>query len=186
MTPEPAWKVYERQIFDRLRARAAPDADVSFDERGRQRLPGHFSGIDRQIDVIVRGRFAGLEGDHLMVVDCKCINQRIDVTHVEAFGGLVEDVRAPLGLMVTTGGYSEAAKRRAEGFRGMSLDVVELDELARWLPRRPAVAMTSGVPTATLSFRDGDRIVTEVVERELAARIVEEYQRQAQQPDTPD
>jgi hypothetical protein len=180
MKPEPAWKAYERQIFDRLRARAAPDADVSFDERGRQRLPGYFSGTDRQIDVIVRGRFAGLEGDHLMVVDCKCINRRIDVTHVEAFGGLVEDVGAPLGLMVTTEGYSRAAKRRADRFRGMSLDVVELDELARWLPRRPSVAMTSGVPTATLSFWEGDRPVTKVVERGLAERIAEEYQREEQ------
>jgi hypothetical protein len=184
MTPEPAWKAYERQIFERLKAGAAADAEVSFDEDGTQRLPGRFSGIDRQIDVVVRGRFAGLNGEYLMVVDCKCIKERIDVTQVETFGGLVQDVGAPLALMVTTQGYSDAAVARAKAFSAMLLDVVELDQLALWLPRRPAVGITSGASTATLSFWDEGQLVTEVVEPELAERIVEEYRRDEGQPDT--
>jgi hypothetical protein len=51
--------MYEEQISRSLRARAAPDASVTFDEDGTQRMHGRFSEIDRQIDVIVRGRFAG-------------------------------------------------------------------------------------------------------------------------------
>src|SRR5947209_7357710 len=95
----PAWRMYEEQIYRSLRARAAPNASVSFDKDGTQRMAGRFSKINRQIDVIVRGTFAGLDGEHIMIVDCKCINRKIDVSVVEAFAGLVDDVSAQLGLL---------------------------------------------------------------------------------------
>jgi hypothetical protein len=168
----PLWKVYERQIYDGLRAKAAPDADVTFDDGGRQRLQGRYSGTDRQIDVIVRGHFASLDGEQLMIVDCKCFARPINVIDVEAFGGLVDDVGADLGLLVTTNGYSDAAKRRAEHIRGMRIDVVKLDDLARWVPLRPTVGMTAGSSSATLSVLDGDTLVTGVVDPTLAGRVI--------------
>lgn len=171
---EPAWKTYERQIADRIRSRAAPDAAVTFDMDGQQTLRGRFSRIDRQIDVIVCGRFAGLDGTLRMIVDCKCWGRKVDVPAVEAFGGLVDDVGAPLGLLVTTLGYSDAAKRRAEGFRTVQLDVVPFDELAAWRPRRPTVAITAGTNTATLSYWEAGQLHTELVDPDLARRVLED------------
>ena len=151
MTGPPLWKAYERQIFEALKSNAAKDAEVTFDYGGTQRLRGRFSGIDRQIDVLVRGTFAGLPMMHTMVVDCKLFNRKLDVTHVEAFAGLVADVGAQLGLLITSEGFSQAAKRRAEGFSKVQLEIVELDELERWIPRRPTIARTSGASGATLT-----------------------------------
>jgi len=145
-----------------------------FDEDGRQRLPGRFSEIERQIDVIVRGTFAGLPDVHTMIVDCKHFTRALDVTHVEAFGGLVDDVNADFGLLVTSKGFSGAARRRADSIRGIRLDVVEFDQLAVWLPRNPSVAMTAGASTATLTYHDQDgHWYTEWVPLELAHRILD-------------
>ncbi len=175
---EPVWKAYERQIYEALKAHVAEDAEVTFDEGGRQKLPGRYSEIDRQIDVIVQGTFAGLPGVHTMIVDCKSFSENVDVKDVEAFIGLVEDVNADLGLLVTSAGYSSAAKKRAAAVRGIILDVVPLDELAFWLPRRPAVAWTAGTSTATLTYFDTQGgIHTELVTPELAQLVREEYGR---------
>lgn len=171
----PEWKLYEQQIYAKLKAGVAADAEVTFDERGSQRLPGRFSRVDRQIDVIVRGSFAGLPGIHTMIVDCKLVGRRLDVTHVEAFAGLLDDVNVTLGLLVTAEGFSEAAKQRAAAIRGMQLDVVELDELQKWLPRRPTVGMTAGASTATLTYCDDEGVIhTSTVDTALARRIVTE------------
>jgi len=171
----PEWKLYERQIYAKLKAGVAADAEVTFDERGTQRLPGRFSEVDRQIDVIVRGTFAGLPGIHTLIVDCKLFGRRLDVTHVEAFAGLLDDVNVTMGLLVTGEGFSEAAMRRAAATRGMQLDVVNLDELEKWLPRRPTVGMTAGASSATLTYSDVDGVIrTNVVDPELARRICRE------------
>jgi hypothetical protein len=176
--PEPEWKTYERQIFEALKEHVASEAEVTFDEGGTQRLPGRFSGTDRQIDVLVRGRFAGIDRVHTMVVDCKCFAKNIDVTDVEAFLGLVDDVNAAFGLLVTRTGYSVAARKRAAAARGILLDVVPLDELAVWLPRRPAAAITAGSEYGTLTYFDAlGRVTTETVSRELAERVGKEYER---------
>jgi hypothetical protein len=161
---EPDWKQYEQQIYERLKAGVAADAAVTFDQDGTQRLPGRFSGIDRQIDVLVRGKFAGLEGELLMIVDCKSISRRLDVIAVETFAGLLDDVGTPLGLLVTTKGYSDAAERQTVGVRGCLLDVVPFDELAAWIPLHPTVAWTTGTDVATFTFSDEmGQLKTEVV-----------------------
>ena len=56
--PRANWQLYEHQIYEALKSHAATDADVSFDKDGLLKLPGRFSGIDRQIDELVRGRRA--------------------------------------------------------------------------------------------------------------------------------
>jgi hypothetical protein len=53
MIGEPEWRKYEKQIYDRLVQSASGDerAEVVFDKR----LPGRRSGVERQVDVYVRG-----------------------------------------------------------------------------------------------------------------------------------
>jgi hypothetical protein len=172
----PLWKQYEMQIASSLRQHASPDARVIFDDRGKLKLPGRFSGVLRQIDVLVEGSFAGLPGERRMLVDCKCFSRKIDIPHVEAFAGMLDDVNVEMGLLVTTEGFTDAAKERARHVRGMIIDVVELDELAKWRPRRPAVAHTSGTDTATLSYFDDDKLLTEVVSLDLARRLIADDQ----------
>jgi hypothetical protein len=171
----PLWKQYEAQIAGSLRKQAAPEATIKFDEHGALKLPGRYSLIDRQIDVLVEGTFAGLD-DRRMVVDCKCFSRNIDVPHVETFAGLMDDVNVELGLLITTSGYSAAARRRAHHVRGLRLDVVKLDDLAKWRPRRPTIAHTSGTDTATLTYTDNGETLTEVVPREFANRLLEEME----------
>jgi hypothetical protein len=166
-TGSPDWKVYERQIYDLLRTKAQ-DAQVTFDDRGRQTIPGRLSGIDRQIDVVLRGKFPPLGEELTLIVDCKCFARRIDIGDMEGFIGLVEDVGAPLGLLVTNVGFSKAAERRAKSVRGISIDVTEFDRLAVWKARVPTISHTTGTNTVVLVYTDPETGRTDVEAVDLA------------------
>ena len=132
---EQAWRQYERYIYEKLKEWAGGQAEVEFD----QELPGKFSGVVRQVDALITGRFAkDIERDVTAAVDCKRYSRNIDVTHVETFMGLVEDVQTDLGLLITSRGFSPAAKNRVQ--RGIKLHVVpqvivaKIDELPRYHP----------------------------------------------------
>jgi hypothetical protein len=51
----------------------------------------------------------------------------------------------------------------AAAVRGVELDVVELDELQKWLPQRPNVRVTAGASTATLTSRDDEGVIRTTV-----------------------
>ncbi len=67
----------------------------------------------------------------LAVVDCKYFSRQVDITVVEAFLGLLADVGAHIGILITNVGYSEAATRRAENdqAKDLRLHVVQVSEL---------------------------------------------------------
>lgn len=178
---DPPWKAYEQQIFDRLKQGIASEAEVTFDSNGRQRLTGRYSKTPRQVDVLVRGRLASIGKDRMMVVDCKHWTGKVDVVAVDAFVGFLLDVGVPLGLLVTTGGFTRAAKDRAlgQGSPDVDLDVVPFDDLAAWRPRNVTVATTAGTNTATFTYRGDDgRLRTEVVDPDLARRLSDERRRE--------
>jgi hypothetical protein len=108
----------------------------------------------RQIDVLVRGRLTDDLTHATMVVDCKLHKRPITVKHVEAFAGMVDDVGADMGLLVSSAGYTLPARRRAASCSGLTLEVLRLDELADWLRRRPYQAVTSGASTGTFTYWD--------------------------------
>ena len=132
MAEEPNWRRYERQIYERLVQAAGGEAkaDVTFDKQ----LPGSLSRIDRQIDVFVEGEFANGVIEATMAVDCKYFDRNVDVKGVEAFIGLVEDVGTDFGLLVTTKGFSPAARNRASAARGVKVEIVPYEELEEWEP----------------------------------------------------
>ncbi len=102
-------------------------------------LPGRFSKIERQIDV---AGFATLMGNQMVaIVDCKCYSKQVDVKDVETVIGMAADVRADVALIVTTIGYSDAAKSRAlnEPNLRTHLDIVSTAEAESRL-QAPAVA----------------------------------------------
>jgi hypothetical protein len=127
--PVTEYRDYENGVADVLSFLARDTASV---ERN-VRLPGRRSGKPRQIDVVVRGRlFASI--DATMIVECKCWATRIDVKDLESFLGMVADVGADIGLMMTTKGATNGAHERARQEGGVRLKMMSLDELKAWSP----------------------------------------------------
>jgi len=121
---------YENGVADVLAYLAGEAATV---ERN-VRMLGKKSGRRRQIDVKVTGALFG-SGNATMIVDCKRYTKPLDVNHVGTFVGLVEDVGADIGLLVSTVGISPAAQQYAENVRGIRLDILPVEHLTAWSPR---------------------------------------------------
>jgi hypothetical protein len=96
-------------------------------------LPGRSGGRARQIDVLIRLALPDMD-EELMVVDCKRYGSKVDIKDVEAFIGLVEDVGAAMGLLVTTEGYTAGAVARAAFTRGIRVQVIRVEDLPGWEP----------------------------------------------------
>lgn len=100
---EPKWKRFERVIHE-IHAQFAPaGATVTIDEK----ILGHDSQTERQIDVSIRMDVAGYT--ILIVVECKDKGRPIDVEEMGAFNAKVRDVRANKGVMVSTSGFTASA-----------------------------------------------------------------------------
>ena len=83
------WRDYEEHIYEKLSEWAGNDARVEFD----QSIQGKFSGVPRQVDVLISGRFANAtEREITAAVDCKYYARNIDVKKVDEFIGFLEDV----------------------------------------------------------------------------------------------
>ncbi len=100
------WKQYEAYVKGALRRRF-----VGALVRANVYLPGKLSRVRRQIDVVV-------EAAPPIAVDCKCYKRKVDVKHVEAFLGMLEDIGFSHGIIVSTQGFTKAALRRAHSTLG--------------------------------------------------------------------
>jgi hypothetical protein len=123
------YRDYENGVADVLAFLAGESATV---ERN-VRVPGRRSGRPRQIDVLVRGRIFGM-ADTTLIVDCKRWRTPVDVKAVETFIGMIEDVGADVGMLMTTSGSTGTARERARSERGVHLEVMTLQELMAWSP----------------------------------------------------
>jgi hypothetical protein len=132
-----SWRDYESEIYDLLTAKAEPGAVIEFDVQ----RPGHLSGTNRQIDVWLEGTLAGgvLPDQVSLAVDCKCWSSTVNVPDVERFIGTLDDIGADIGFLVTTTGFSHAARTRAKRARGLQLEVLTFEELAEWSPMSSCV-----------------------------------------------
>jgi hypothetical protein len=123
---EPDWLRYERTVQAEI-ASKYPRARVTHDAR----RPGKLSGAARQIDILIE---EAVHDDTLTtVVDAKHHARPIDVKDVEMFLGLLADVDAPRGIMVSAKGYTKAALARA--FRDdvdLDLEICSLDDYKDW------------------------------------------------------
>jgi hypothetical protein len=64
MSDERDWRAYEQQIYEHLKRMASEDAESQLDVK----MPGRFSRVERQIDILIRASFRGF-GDATMPVD---------------------------------------------------------------------------------------------------------------------
>jgi Restriction endonuclease len=111
-------------------------------------LPSRSGGRRRQIDVLVEGDIFGLT-DVSMIVDCKRWKTPIDKPDVERFLGLLDDVGADVGMLVSAAGATEGAISRAKAARGVRIKPMSIDELMRWRPTG-TVQKVFQIPSADL------------------------------------
>jgi hypothetical protein len=117
------WKQYEQEISKYFQSEY-PSARITYNAR----MLGKFSKIERQVDLLVEEQAADFQ--IRIIVDGKYRDKRIDVNDVEAFLGLVRDVGAQQGVMVSTEGYTKAAINRAYYDElELDLDVLNFEDL---------------------------------------------------------
>jgi len=117
----PNWEEYENLVCDAFRHE---NPDITIERNVRVR--GHLSDQLRQIDIALKGKFAG--HDVFVVVDCKMYSRRLDVNNVGTFATMLDDVNADIGILVTQMGYTEAAINLARRSR-IKLDIKTVEEL---------------------------------------------------------
>lgn len=100
------WKEYELAVFDLIKSEH-PNAVVTHDVH----LDGLFSKKSRQIDVLVEHNIGGRP--LRTIIDAKFYNRKVDVKGVESFIGMLGDVQADRGILVSPLGFSDAAAKRA-------------------------------------------------------------------------
>ncbi len=118
----PEWEAYERLVA-RLMADQLP---TEYCVTPNARVVGRITGRKRQLDVLIDLRHDS-DNSRRLVVDAKRRNRKIDVTDVEAFRGLMDDVGATHGYLVCPHGHTKAAERRAQS--AVSIRLVPLDRL---------------------------------------------------------
>jgi hypothetical protein len=135
------WSNYEEEIYFAC-LNAFPDAKVVHNVK----IKGKISSTTRQIDILVQREIGG--NSILIAIDCKLYNKKVNIKHVDSFIGMIEDIGADRGILVTELGYTEGALRRAHyNSRHMELDIYSLKELTHELQGEIAIpyADTNGV-----------------------------------------
>jgi len=119
------WEIYERMVARVVADQAETDMCVT----PNARIVGK-TGISRQIDVLMDARH-DTNNTRRVIVDAKRRRRKIDVTDVEALLGVMEDVGATHGYLVSPSGYTKAAERRA---RKVSIRILPVDRLENFDP----------------------------------------------------
>lgn len=123
----PDWQRYERLVASLI----ANQLSTTYCVTPNAKIKGKISEHIRQIDVLIDERH-NTDNRQRIIVDAKARNRKIDVTHVEAFRSLMEDVEATHGYLVCPLGYTPAAIRRAQ--EAVSLRLLPLDRLENFDP----------------------------------------------------
>ena len=120
------WKEYEKEIFEHFKGQY-PAAEITLDAR----KTGLYSKTERQIDILIEQYVAG--NRIVIAIDGKYLNKKVDVKAVESYIGMLEDIGAHKGLLVSKEGFSEAAYNRAHfGPTEIELDILNFEELKRF------------------------------------------------------
>lgn len=124
-----SWKEFEEEVF--------LECERVFNSQGTEVIKneyvvGRYSGVQRQIDVIIRQHNDG-EDINTCVVECKHYAKKINVKIVDSFIGCLEDVGANKGILVSEKGFTKAAINRAhKGKENIEVDILNLGELQRF------------------------------------------------------
>ncbi len=120
------WKEYGKEIFS-LFEEAYPNCEITHDTK----IKGRYSNTNRQIDILIEDYVAG--NRIRIVVDGKYFNKAVDVKSIESFIGMLRDIDAHKGLLITQKGYSKAALARAYNDpNDIELDILNFEELKKY------------------------------------------------------
>jgi hypothetical protein len=123
----PGWEIYERMIARLIADQSATDLCVT----PNARIKGKISGRSRQIDVLIDARH-DTDNTRRIIIDAKHRKRKADVKDVEALLGLMKDVGATHGYLVTSSGHTKAAEKRAQ--MSVSVRIVPVDRLENFDP----------------------------------------------------
>ena len=124
-TPDsrPRWQDYEQEVYEAFRT-WYPEANIVRDAR----IPGRYSKKKRQVDVFIECNVAGFS--ITIAVEAKYLSRKINVKDVESFEGMMRDIGADHGILITETGFSRAAIDRARnGDLKLELDILSIAEL---------------------------------------------------------
>jgi hypothetical protein len=117
------WSDYEAEIFEYFHSTflgAEITKNVSID--------GRYSKTPRQVDVLIEDYVAGSR--FRTVVDGKFFSSKVDLKDVESFIGMLNDVQAHKGVLITREGFTEAAINRAHYDQiDLDLDILNFKDL---------------------------------------------------------
>jgi len=121
------WQKYERLVARLMANELATELCVT----PNAKVKGRISGRSRQIDVLIDSRH-DTDNSRRIIVDAKKRTRKIDITHVEAFKGLMEDAGATHGYIVCPAGHTSAAERRAQSL--ITICLLPLEHLEKFDP----------------------------------------------------
>lgn len=115
------WKDYETLVYEECK-RVFYHCEILHNVY----VAGHFSKRKRQIDILMRD-----QRGKLIIIDAKKYDKKVDVKTVESFIGMVKDVGADMGILVSEKGFSKTAINRAHyGENNVEVDILNLHELS--------------------------------------------------------
>src|SRR5438552_1694345 len=106
---EPDWKIYEGAIA------RIEESHKNCKVTRNNKVNGRRSGVERQVDVWL---VAEIGDNHVVTVAIECrrySDRPVSIKDIDAFVGFLEDVGANKGVMISHSGYTDGAKKRAEG-----------------------------------------------------------------------
>ena len=98
---KPKWKKFEELVAE-VQKRLSPNAQVKHNDKIRGK-----SGALRQVDVSVRETIGQFQ--ILVVIECKDQKDPVDLPKIEQFMGLVQDIGANKGAVVSASGFTSTA-----------------------------------------------------------------------------
>jgi hypothetical protein len=120
------WREFEDGIYNILYYQyRQPEYEV---RRNIRTLRGRYSGVLRQIDI---GVYKLKHPDRpYIVVECKFYKRKLHVKDVDAYIGMLDDIGAEEGILVSLKGFAKGAKGRAQS-ASLNLVTLSLEETER-------------------------------------------------------
>jgi restriction endonuclease Mrr len=115
------WSAYEEHVTDLVRSEVADRLGDFFKLQREALYKGH-SGVSHIVDLAVEFTIAGLR--YLTVFEIKRVRGKLGASDLLEFIAAVEDLGASKAVVVSSGGFSEAAKQLARA-RGLALISVQ-------------------------------------------------------------
>lgn len=142
----PKWKKFE-ELVAKIQLEFSPKAVVTLDDR----IEGKITGTKRQVDISIRENIG--QYNILIAIDCKDLSAPVDVKGVEEVIGLIQDIGANKGAIVSASGFTSTALTRGEK---AGLDLLRLidtgDHDWKAYAALPTLCHYSGIKSFSICF----------------------------------